>query len=493
MAKNLVDAGQDTASPRDTGFAGSREGDAPGHKAAALAARLDRLPASRSIWRLALLIALGAGFEFYELFFTAYVAPGMIRSGLFEPESLGILAKSSVFAFSGFGTFVFSTFAGLWVGTLLVSQMIDHFGRRRMFMLALVWYLLCAAVMAFQTSGLWLNAWRFLGGIGLGVELSTVDTYLGELMPREIRGRAFAWQQTVSYLAVPIVAFLAWQLVPLAPLGIDGWRWVVLIGSVGAIFVWFLLRRLPESPRWLARRGRIPEAEAIIGALERRIEAETGRPLPPPGLPILEDEGRGSFGEMFKRPYLSRTIMFSVYNFASSVGYYGFSAWVPTLLIGRGISVTQSLAYAFVIAIANPFGPLLATLFADRLERKWQLGGALIGMMVSMAAFSQMNAPATLILMGVCFILAANIQSYSYHAYQAELFPTRIRGRAIGFVNSWFRLSSAFAGLLIGYLLQFHGVTATALFIALALLGQVVIIAAFGPRTTGRALEQISR
>jgi len=99
--------------------------------------------------------------------------------------------------------------------------------------------------------------WRFMAGLGIGVELVTIGTYISELVPKHIRGRAFACEQAVGFMAVPVVAFLSYWLVPHKPLGLDGWRWVVILGAQGAVFVWFIRRALPESPRWLAQKGRL--------------------------------------------------------------------------------------------------------------------------------------------------------------------------------------------------------------------------------------------
>lgn len=176
---------------------------------------------------------------------------------------------------------------------------------------------------------------------------------------------------------------------------------------------------------------------------------------------------------------------------AQVIGFYGFAAWVPTLLIHRGIHVTASLGYAFVIAIANPFGPLLGMLFADKIERKTQICGGLITMGIVIAIFSQVSAPWLLIGLGVVFTLASNIMSYAYHGYQAELYPTRVRARAIGFVYSWSRISAAFAGLAIGILLQGYGVAGVAVFIAMSMLVGICMIL-LGPSTRGLALETIN-
>jgi MFS transporter, putative metabolite:H+ symporter len=462
------------------------------NKTGEIAARLDRLPSSWYVWRMIVLISLGGVFEFYDLFFTAYVAPGMVKSGLFTPESLGPIAALRVIGQAGFGTFVFATFAGLWAGTLILGNVADRFGRRKIFVWSLVWYIVCSAIMAFQTTGFSLIIWRFIAGIGLGIELVTIDAYIAELIPRRERGRAFSTNQLITYCAVPVVAFLAWRLVPLSPLGFEGWRWVVLIGTVGGVVVWFLQLGLPESPRWLAKHGRNEEAERIVARIEAGVEAELGRKLPAPAPEPAEAEAQGSLAEAFAPEYRSRTIMLSVFNFAQTIGFYGFAAWVPTLLIARGIHITQSLEYAFIIAIANPFGPLIGTLFSDRIERKWQIVGGATGMLILMAIFAQLTAPASLIVVGVLFTLCANVMSYAFHNYQAELFPTRIRARAIGFVYSWSRISAAFAGLAIGYFLHSGGVAAVAIFIGIAMLVVIGVIGFFGPATKELALEQIA-
>jgi len=221
-----------------------------------IAARLDRLPASRTIWTLLVLISLGGVFEFYDLFFTAYVAPGMVETGLFRPDSLGVFSALESVRVAGVGTFVFATFAGLWFGVVLFGQAADRFGRKPVFTGSLLWYVTCTAVMAFQQTGQWLNVWRFIAGVGFGVQLITMDTYIVELMPRALRGRAFAVNQCICFSIVPVVALLAWLMVPMRPYGFDGWRWVVLFGSVGAIAVWGLRSGIPESPRWLTAQGR---------------------------------------------------------------------------------------------------------------------------------------------------------------------------------------------------------------------------------------------
>jgi putative MFS transporter len=337
------------------------------------------------------------------------------------------------------------------------------------------------------------NLWRLIAGIGIGVELVTVDTYISELVPKRARGKTFAIQQSIGFLPVPLVALLAWVLNPTAPLGLSGWRWVVIIGSVGAIIVWFVRLKLPESPRWLAQQGRVAEADQVMRIIEAKVAAQSGGTLPAPEPPVAEDPRKGKLVEIFNPTYRSRTIMLSVANFFQTIGFYGFANWVPTLLIAKGIHVSQTLEYSFIIAFAYPIFPLLSSLFADRIERKWQVCLSCIGIAAFGIAFSLQTEALPLIIIGTLQTMMNAWLSFSAHNYQSELFPTRIRATAVGFVYSWSRFSTIFTGFIIAAILQHFGVPAVFLFVASAMGVVVLSIALFGPRTNHRSLEEISR
>ncbi|PCE32294.1 MFS transporter [Burkholderia ubonensis] len=454
--------------------------------AGTISARLDRLPPTRSVWKLVVLLSLGFFFELYDLLYSGYVAPGLVKSGVLTATTHGL------FGTTGVASFIAALFAGLFIGTIACGFLADRFGRRAIFTWSLLWYTAANVVMAFQDTAAGLNFWRFVVGLGLGVEMVTIGTYISELVPKQIRGRAFACEQAVGFVAVPVVAFLAYLLVPRAPLGLDGWRWVVLIGAHGAIFVWWIRRALPESPRWLAQQGRLDEADRVMRALEAKVEAEYGRPLPPPA-PAQPVPARGSFGDMWVPPYRNRTIMMTIFNVFQTVGFYGFANWVPTLLIKQGITITTSLAYSSVIALAAPIGPLIGLLIADRFERKSVIVAMAGAAVVCGLLFSQTTVAAFLIVLGIGLTLANNIMSYSFHAYQAELFPTAIRARAVGFVYSWSRFSAIFTSFAIAAVLKGFGTAGVFVFIAGAMAVVMAVIGLMGPRTKGIALEAISK
>jgi putative MFS transporter len=457
-------------------------------RAATILARLDRLPGTRHIWLLIAMLSLGGMFELYDLFMTAYVVPGLMKAGL--------LTNVAVSIFAGPALFVAATFTGLFIGTFVFAYFADKYGRRTIFTYSMLWYSAATLVMAFQDTGLGVSLWRLIAGIGIGVELVTIDTYIAELVPKSMRGRAFAFNQAVQFSVVPVVAFIAYKLVPISPFGYDGWRWVVLIGSTGALAVWFIRRRIPESPRWLINQGRLDEAEAVTASIEAKVIADLGgAALPAPQSHAVEKaEPVGRLAEIFEPRYRSRTFMLMVFQFFQTFGFYGFAAWVPTLIAQQtGIKLGESLLYSFIIAIANPFGPLLAMGFADKIERKWQLVGAACCIGVFGMLFSFQTTMPLLVMFGVLITLSNNVLSYSFHGYQSELFPARVRARAVGFTYSLSRISAVFASFIIGFILQNAGTKGVFSLIAVAMLIVVISIGGWGPRTLDLELEEISR
>jgi putative MFS transporter len=343
--------------------------------------------------------------------------------------------------------------------------------------------------MAFQTTSEGLLLWRFIAGIGIGVEIITIDAYITELVPSWMRGRAFAVNQSVMFIAVPVVAFLSWWLVPLQPYGVDGWRWVVLIGAAGSMVIWVLRLYVPESPLWLARHGRTDEALKILATLEASAGPAAARPKPTANRVPAPAPAPVGFAELFRPPYLSLVVLFMVFNFCQAFGFYGFANWVPTLLVEKGITVTKSLQYSFIVAFAYPIAPLLAASFADRLERKWIICGACVAIIAFGAAFSQFTAPALLILSGVLLTAANMTMSYAYHAYQTEVFPTAIRARASGLVYSMSRVSAMFSGFIVAYMLRVGGINGVFGLITSAMILVIIAIATFGPNVRGKPLD----
>lgn len=441
------------------------------------------LPLARGLRGLVARISVGGWFEFYDLFMTAYIALGLSAHGLYA--TLGTsLASLAGFAACGF--------AGMFAGTLAFGWVSDRFGRTTTFVWSLLSYSVLTAAMALAPTALEIDALRLLAGVGIGVQIVTIDAYISEIAPKQARGSLIAFSQAICYTAVPAVAFVAYELVPHTIAGLDGWRWVALIGALGAIVAWPVRAGLPESPRWIESRGRTHEAQLAL----ERIEAMVG--VDAHGAPVVSEPraaaggGRLGLGTLFTAQYRSRTLMLSCFNIFQTFGFYGFAAWIPVLLNRSGHGVAQSLHYTSLIAIVTPLGPLLAMRLADRLERKAQIVVLALASAAFALALAQARSPWAIVACGALVTLANTWFSCAFHAYQSELYPTAIRAGAVGFVYGWSRISSVFVGYLYAIMLRTYGVTSAFEVMAAAMVISATIVGLFGPLTNRRQLEVLA-
>lgn len=444
-----------------------------------IAARVERLPLVRFHYRFIALISLGAFFDFFDIFMLAYVGVALQSSGFLD------LAQFSFLIAAGF--------VGMFVGTVVFGMGSDRFGRRTSFVLMLLVYSAFTLAGAFSPDATTLIVTRALAGVGIGAELVVIDTYVTEIVPGGYRGRFVAITQLVGFCAIPVAAWLARVLLP-THVGLDGWRWMLVIGGLGAVFTWWIRRGIPESPRWLESRGRNDEAERVMAQIERAVEADYGRGLPPPGVLRVERVERAErvpVRELFGPVYRSRTAMLLVFHLLQTVGIYGFANWAPTFLLRQGQSLGHSLEYSFLIALVSPVGPLLGVLTAERFERKRSIVALSSLMAIVGLAFPFARNAFEIVAIGALFTIFSYWFSSAFHAYQAELFPTRARATGVGFTYSMSRLSAVFSTLIIGALLA-KGVLAVFVFMAAAMLGVALVVGAFGPRTNALALEELS-
>ena len=388
---------------------------------------------------------------------TAYISLGLIREGLF------VATAPSPFALRGFASFVSAGFAGMFFGTLIFSWISDRFGRKATFTYSLVWYSAATFVMSFMHDAASIDLWRFIAGLGIGVQLVTIDAYISEIAPKDERGYWIAFSQFIGYLAIPIAALLAYLLVPHRFAGLEGWRFVALVGSLGGVIVWFLQRGLPESTRWSAARNE--HGHTRVAHAWRAI---------------------------WSSAYRGRTSMLVAFNLAQTIGFYGFTSWVPIFVAAHGVGFAKSLQYAFIIAVLNPLGPILAMRVADRWQRKWQIVTLALVIAAGGMLFALARAPWSIIVCGIIVTLANAWFSSAFHAYQAELYPTRIRAQAVGFVYSWSRFSSTFVGFLIAAVLRTYGTAGVFTVIAVAMAVVAFVIGVFGMRTNRVELEELA-
>jgi putative MFS transporter len=451
-------------------------GAAAAEATARISARLDRLPISRWHRILTVLVGVGSFFDLYEVFLG-----GVLGAEVGKEWHLNSIEKSAVVA---------AAFLGMFLGSIVLSVLADRLGRQRMFVLNLAAYSAFSLLTA-AAPNLWtLVVLRFLTGLGVGSELTLVDTYLAEFLPGKVRGRFIAWAYTFGFLAVPLVAFVGAKTVASTALfGVAGWRWLLVLGGVGALIVWAARQRLPESPRWLMVRGRTEEAERTVAAVESIVERQSGRELPPVPRVTVRPTRTVALIDMFRGEYRRRTIMWWIFQVLQTVAYYGFGSLAPIVLTAKGYTVTESLGYAAVSFLGYPVGSALSIPLVDRVERKTLIIASALGIAIFGVIFGMSGSAALIMAAGFLLTVCSNVFSNAYHIYQTEIFPTGVRSSGIGIAYSLSRLTSAILPFAAISILQGFGATAVFAGSALLIVLLCLDVGLLGPRSTGRSLE----
>ncbi|QKT08619.1 MFS transporter [Gordonia sp. X0973] len=446
--------------------------------AATIAARMDRLPITPLHRRVTAVIGLGLFFDLYEVFLAGTLSATLKHKFNLDGTGLTLLLSSA--------------FLGMFLGAIVIGRISDRLGRRPAFLLSMSVYSVFTFAAAFSPNPATLVALRFLAGTGIGAEPPVSDTYLGDMLPPRYRGRFTAWAYTLSFLAVPAAGFLGFYLVPRAPFGFDGWRWMFLFGALGAVIMFFARRGLPESPRWLASVGRHDEADAIVTGMEDAAR-ERGLPLPPPvATASAADDERVGLRDLLRPALRGRTVMMVVMQFFQTWGYYGFGTLVPIVLVGKGYDVVTSLGFLGVTYLGYPVGSLISLPIIDRVERKYLIVASVTLMAVFGVAFGFADGTAMILVLGFAYTAVSNIFSNAYHVYQAEVFPTRVRGTASSWAYSLSRLSSALMPFILVPVLHHGGSGALFAVVAAAMAMVALSVGLLGPRTTGRALGEVN-
>jgi putative MFS transporter len=196
----------------------------------------------------------------------------------------------------------------------------------------------------------------------------------------------------------------------------------------------------------------------------------------------------GSFFQLFSPEVRPRTLVLVAAWMFQTMGFYGFSAWVPTLLVERGFRLVDSLEWTTAMQIWAPFGAILAALISDRYNRKWSIAVAALVTAACGFAYGLSFAAAAIVVFGGLMVLFFQCLAPMLYAYTAECFPTEIRSSGTGFTYGIGRLSNAFAPLLIAFLFATYGYVSVFVYIAACWLAVALAIGLFGPLTKGRRL-----
>lgn len=406
------------------------------------------------------LVGLGLAMDVYDVFIMGFVIASLSKGT--PPVTKAVLLGAG--------------YLGMALGASLLGVLADRFGRKRLFQINLLCFSLFSGACALTRTVAGFALMRFLAGVFLGAELPLADAYLSEVLPARSRGRLCGYAYSLSFLAVPLAGLASAFLLPIHD-PVAGWRLAMLLGAACGILVGLRIRALPESPKWIAMKEASKEA--------------AGKDLLEGAKPPLRRQS-GRFRELFSPFYLRRTCMLWLFHIFQGSAYYAFSSLTPLVLRMRGFELAEGSLLGAMMFLGYPLGSFLSVPILDRLERKQIIVTSTLALASIAVLLAFTAGTLEMLLLGFCFTLLANVFSNAYHVYQAELYPTRLRGMGVGVAYSLSRVSTGIMPFLFVPLLENLGPAWLYGSIALFELILAIDIGTLGPRTSGEPLELLS-
>jgi MFS transporter, putative metabolite:H+ symporter len=432
--------------------------------------RLDRLPVGPFHRRIMLLVGIGMFFDGFDIYLAGSV--------------LGVVLKTGFSTLPQNAAFVSATFVGMMLGSFGTGFLGDRYGRRFTYQFNLLLFGLASLAAAFAPNMTVLIACRFVMGVGLGAENVVGYATITEFVPARTRGRWSGFTTVCVVTGLPVSLLVASLIIPQF-----GWRAMFILGGIGALIVWYLRKSLPESPRWLEAKGRTAEAEALMLAIER--EAAQGRALPAPAAASTVAVS-SDLGTLFAPPLLSRMIVGAVCLITINTLLYGFVTWLPVFFIKQGLSIATSFGYSLLMALGAPVGSAIGALTADYWGRKPVIIGASVITVAFGIVYPMISDPVLLPAVGFALTVPIYVLvALLFGIYIPELFPTEVRLRASGIVNTLGRGATIVTPFLVVMLFEARGVAGVMALMIGLLVVQIVTIWALGIEPRARSLEEL--
>ncbi|MCR2792620.1 MFS transporter [Microbacterium sp. zg.Y625] len=431
--------------------------------------RLDALPFTRRHLRVLTGSGIGWALDAMDVGLISFIIAALAVQWSLEPGETAWIASIG--------------FVGMAIGASLGGLLADRFGRRQVFALTLLVYGIATGASALVGGLAVLLVLRFFVGLGLGAELPVASTYVSEFAPARIRGRLIVILEAFWAVGWTAAALIGYFVIPGSD---DGWRWAFLFGAIPAVYALIVRWRLPESPRWLERRGRTAEADAVIRTFE---DAAGSRPGSSPAAARRAVDGgsvpapaavrtRDRLARLWAPEFRLRTASLWAVWFCVNFSYYGAFIWIPTILVAQGYDLVRSFGFTLLITLAQLPGYAVAAWLIEVWGRRLTLSVFLVGSAVSAVLFGTATGEGAIIATGMALSFF-NLGAWgALYAVTPEMYPTSLRATGSGWAAGVGRIASIIAPLTVPPLLAVGG--APVLFIVFAAFFVVAAAAAWG-------------
>ncbi|OTG81169.1 MFS transporter [Acinetobacter sp. ANC 4648] len=435
-----------------------------------LVSRVQRLPIGKFHYTLLWVIGLGWMFDAMDTGLISFILAKMAEDWQMSPTEKGWVVSIG--------------FVGMAIGAVFSGGLADRIGRRTVFAMTLVIYSIATALCAFAPNLTWLLVFRFIVGLGLGGQLPVAVTLVSEYIPAHVRGRFIVLLESFWGLGWLAAALISYFVIPQL-----GWQIAFLIGGLPAIYVFIILKKVPESIPYLVNRGRIEEAHALVQKLERQCGVEVIQQIE---VKPVASQQKVSFKQLWSGGFARRSLMLWLIWFGIVYSYYGIFTWLPSLLIKQGYSIVQSFEYVLVMILAQLPGYVAAAWLVEKAGRKATLAG-FIGMCAVSAYFFGQATTVNMIMLWGCLMSFFNLGAWGVlYTYTPEQYPANIRAFGSGWASAVGRMGGIVAPLVVTHMMVMqNGFNQVFTMFTIVLLAVALVVLVLGEETKGKTLESI--
>ncbi len=401
--------------------------------------------------------------------------------------SVAILVLSKQFSFSTSGIddtlLIGSTLIGMIFGGVLGGYLSDRHGRKSLYMWDMLLFIIFTVLTAISTTYIELVIFRLLLGVAIGADYAISPTIIAEYAPVKHRGKLLTLGGLFWFIGAALSYAVGFVFLPLGALS---WRYMFLLGLIPAVIVLVLRTTFKESPRWLARKGRIAEAEESIATVTK-----TSRPV------IAVKPEKYSFRILFSKKFIAATIFVSVFWFILDAVTYVIALDGPTILVKLGLTASKASGTASIIAIVALAGGVLTLFLIDIVGRKSITAIGFLGMSITLliSGFILLKAPSILAIV-LLFIVFEISQEFgpgiTNSIYPQELYPTSVRATAQGFGTTISRIGAVIGIFAFGFIADPYGYGVGMFFLAALSIIGVAVTLLLGTETKGKSLEALA-
>ncbi|MGP9034347.1 MFS transporter [Glutamicibacter mysorens] len=378
-----------------------------------------------------------------------------------------------------------SNLVGMAVGAFLWGGIADRYGRKNAFSLTLLMFSLFTVLGALSPSFGFFVAFRFLAGVGLGGCIPVDYALVGEFTPAKLRGRVLTAMDGWWPVGAALSFFVSGWVMATA----DNWRLILAVMILPAFMVYLVRRSMPESPLFLAAKGKDAEARAVIDQLVERTGATKRdyaiEPVELEKAPRWWEQVASLWRYSWKITATSWLLFMTIL-----LVYYLALTWLPSILTEAGMAQSASFFATAVMALMGLAGVVLAAWLVERVGRKWLLAiSAPLSGLVLVIVAQNLDVPAAAIGWVLVFGVIVQVAIPVLYAYVSELYPTELRASGFGWASTMSRFAAGFGPLIfaalwpvVGLGWLFAGAT------ALVLLA-ILFMARFAPETRGLQLD----